>query len=90
MEDQSMSNNGRLNNNIDLHEDLEKIKAALSRTAYDVKDRAGEIWQQSIKDMKEKSTNIEENTVRYVKEHPVKALAISVVAGMIISKLLRK
>ncbi len=44
----------------------------------------------SIAGAKTKSVDLEQHVVTYVKDHPVKAVAFSVLAGVILAKLLRK
>jgi ElaB/YqjD/DUF883 family membrane-anchored ribosome-binding protein len=78
------------NNHIDLREDVDRIRAALSQTAHDIKGKTEETLRKSYQDAKNKSADLEETVTNYVKEHPVKTIAFSVLAGMIFAKLLRK
>lgn len=64
---------------VDLHEDMEKLKEVLNQTADDLKAK-----------LKEKSDDLEENLFGFAKRHPVKTIAVSVVAGMVLAKLLQK
>ena len=81
----------------DLHEDFENIKQkmretrrAFAQTAYDVKDAAGDLWTQSLKDAKSRSTDFQENAITYVKANPVKSMGFALLAGFILGKLLQK
>jgi ElaB/YqjD/DUF883 family membrane-anchored ribosome-binding protein len=85
------------NNTRDIQEDFQRVKdkaretrQALSQTAFDVKDKANELLAQSLKDVKTKSTDIQENIVTYVTANPVKAIGLALLAGVIASQLLRK
>ncbi len=64
---------------VDLHKDIENLKAAFAQTAEDLKAK-----------FKEKSDDLEENMFGFVKKHPAKTIAISVVAGMLLAKILQK
>jgi len=80
----------------DLYDDLKRIKEkagetrdAITQTAYDAKERAQDFFEQSLADVKNKSADIQENVITYVQLNPVKSIAYSVLAGFILSKLLR-
>lgn len=64
---------------VDLHEDMQLLKEVILQTADDLKAK-----------FREKSDDLEENIFGIVKRHPAKAIAISVVAGMVLAKLLQK
>ncbi len=64
---------------VDLHEDMKLLKEVILQTADDLKAK-----------FKEKSDDLEENMFGFVKRHPVKTIAVSVVAGMVLAKLLQK
>lgn len=74
---------------IDLQEDVEKVKQAFLKAAHDVRERAEEILYRSLQDVKTRSENLEECVVSYVKTNPVKTIAYSVLAGIIVSKLIK-
>lgn len=76
--------------NGDIVEDIEKVRDALAQVAHDVKNKAESLVNNSINDAKSKTANLEETARDYMKEHPVKVIAFSVIAGMLISKILRK
>ncbi len=92
------------NSKNDLYADLQKIKEkasetrdAISQAASDAKGRAHDILEQSLSDMKEKfagvkekSADFQENIVTYVQENPVKTIGFAVLAGVLLSQLLRK
>lgn len=84
-------------NSHDLNDDIRKVKEkvfetrdALSQTAHDARDRAGEFLNTSLHDMKHKSEEIQENVITYVKAHPVKSVGFAVLTGLIAAILLRK
>jgi ElaB/YqjD/DUF883 family membrane-anchored ribosome-binding protein len=64
---------------VDIREDIQLLKEVILQTAEDIKTK-----------FKEKSDDLEENMFGFVKQHPVKAIAVSVVAGMVLAKLLQK
>lgn len=70
---------GKDGGKIDLHADINKIKDAFSQTAVDIKDK-----------LKHNSEGLEDHILGYVREHPVKAVAFSMLAGMILAKILEK
>lgn len=81
----------------DIQEDFQRVKdkaretrQALSQTAYDVKDKANELLTQSLKDVKTKSTDLQENVVTYVTANPVKSIGIALLTGVVAALLLRK
>lgn len=83
--------------NYNLQSDFQRVKdraretrEAISQTAYDVKDKAHDLWVQSLKDAKEKTGDMQENVVTYMKEHPVKSVGFALIAGIVLSKLLKK
>lgn len=81
----------------DLQEDFDKVKDKLretrdilSETAQHVKSKTEDLIGQSLKDMKSKSTDIQEDVITYAKQHPVKTIGFAVLAGFLLSQLLRK
>ena len=75
---------------IDLSEDMDKVKEVLAQIAHDVKGKAESIVNQSINTAKDKTNNLEEDATNYIKDHPVRVVAFSVVAGMLLAKFLGK
>lgn len=69
--------------NIDLHDDIEKIKSAITQTTDDLKYTATELYSDSINQAKEKTTN-------YIAERPLTSLGVAVGVGVLIGLLLRK
>ncbi len=95
MNTKDMHNNRNTTN--DLYDDLKKIKEkagetrdAITQVAYDAKGKAQELFEQKLADVKEKSADFQENVISYVQENPVKAIGFSVLAGLILSQLLRR
>ena len=62
-------------------ESLVNAKDAITNAAYDMKDK--------FIDAKDKLVDVEKNVVSYTKSNPLKAMGLSVVAGMVIAQLLR-
>ncbi|CAM6002484.1 unnamed protein product [Sphagnum balticum] len=67
----------KINHKTDLNDDLDQIRLkaretreAISQAAHDVKQRANEAFQQSFKDAKEKSGEMQDSVVAYVKDNP--------------------
>ncbi|MBV9575151.1 MAG: hypothetical protein JO149_00835 [Gammaproteobacteria bacterium] len=77
-------------NDFDLSADLEKIKTALADATYDVRGRAGEIFNESIENVKQKSTDIQGEMETYVTEKPFKSLGIAVLSGFLLGFLFHK
>ncbi len=87
----------KINHKTDLNDDLDQIRLkaretreAISQAAHDVKQRANEAFQQSFKDAKEKSGEMQDSVVAYVKDNPVRAIGIAAIAGFILAKLIHK
>ena len=74
----------------DLSDDIAKIKAAISDTSADLKDKAGEMYHDSLNTVKEKSSEVKDTIATYTEENPVKSLGIALLAGVIIGFLIRK
>lgn len=73
------NDNDKSADDIDIREDIQLIKEMIIQTADDIKTK-----------IKAKSDDLEENMFGFAKKHPVKTIAVSVVAGMILAKLLQK
>jgi uncharacterized protein YjbJ (UPF0337 family)/ElaB/YqjD/DUF883 family membrane-anchored ribosome-binding protein len=71
-------------------EDAEGIKDAFIRNATHLKDSAEKMMNTSFKEIKDKSTDLQENVVTYVKENPVKSIGFAVIAGILAATLLKK
>jgi ElaB/YqjD/DUF883 family membrane-anchored ribosome-binding protein len=76
--------------NYDLHGDLAKLKAILADTTSDVRGRAGEVLFQSLENMRNKSTEIQDNVSTYVADKPIKSIGVALLAGIAIGFLVRK
>ncbi|MDR3492585.1 MAG: hypothetical protein P4M12_11210 [Gammaproteobacteria bacterium] len=94
MHTKDLNNRGHKN---EIYDDLKKVKEkaretrdAITKTAYDAKEKAQEFVEQSIYDVKERTADIQEDVIHYVQKNPVKAIGFSVLAGLILSQLLRK
>lgn len=78
------------NSEIDIYDDIEKIKAALMHTSVDLRGKAGEIINESLDSVKEKSELLQENLAQYTSERPIKSLGIALIAGVALGFLLRR
>jgi ElaB/YqjD/DUF883 family membrane-anchored ribosome-binding protein len=63
---------------------------ALTEAANHLRSRAEEVFQDSFEDLGDKSAELQENVVKYIKKHPVKSVGIATLAGLFISHLLKK
>lgn len=64
---------------IDLLDDVEKIKSAIFGTTQDVQDKAAELYSESLN-----------KTASYVTKKPIASLGIALGVGVLIGLLLRK
>jgi ElaB/YqjD/DUF883 family membrane-anchored ribosome-binding protein len=81
----------------ELREDLKRVKetaceacGAIYDTANHAKDTARKVVRNSLDDLQQHSTEIQENVVKYVKENPAKSVCYAILAGLFASHILRK
>lgn len=74
----------------DLYGDLEKIKAAIAEATRDVKGKTNQLVSQSLDNVREKSSDIQENIADYVAEKPFKSLGMAILTGIVIGYFLHK
>jgi ElaB/YqjD/DUF883 family membrane-anchored ribosome-binding protein len=81
----------------DLQEDFQRVKDkaretrdALAQTAYDVKDKATDVFTKTVRDAKAKTDDIQENVIVYVRANPVKAMGWALLTGAVTALLLRR
>lgn len=74
----------------DLSNDLENIKSALANASWDVRGKAGEVFSQSIGNIKEKSTDIKDEVETYVTKKPFRAIGFALATGLVLGYFLRK
>jgi uncharacterized protein YjbJ (UPF0337 family) len=81
----------------DLNSNFQNIKEkayaardSISDAAHQAQDKAGEILRGSVADLQDKSAELQENVVTYVKENPVKSIGFAMLAGILAAHLLRK
>lgn len=74
----------------DLLADLERIKSAITDTAYDIKGKTGEVINQSFVNMKEKSADLTEELGDYAKKKPIKTIGLAMLTGVVIGFLIRR
>lgn len=70
--------------------DLEKLKALLATTAYDVGGEARNAISESFENVKDKSTDLQESISDYVSEKPFKALGIAMLSGLLLGLTMRR
>ncbi|MCD6039911.1 MAG: hypothetical protein K0S27_1311 [Gammaproteobacteria bacterium] len=76
--------NRKYAHDVDLSSDIARIREAFSDTAKDVKDKASEVFSQSIENMKDKSANFKENMGTYVSAKPFQSLLLAMLSGIVI------
>jgi ElaB/YqjD/DUF883 family membrane-anchored ribosome-binding protein len=79
----------RHKNNI-LYDDVEKIKAAIANATFDVKDKMGEMFSDSLNNVKDQSFLLRDNLSTYTAKKPFKSLSIAVLTGMLIGFFMHK
>jgi len=77
--------------------DLEKIINKLCETRDSIQDAVGDAKDsaenalfESVEELKEKGSEMQEGTIDYIKENPLKSIVVALLAGMIISRFIRK
>ena len=85
-----MTIKNRHTNDYDLYDDVIKIRAALMDTASDVKGKAGEMINESVENVREKTDLVKNTVADYTAERPFKSLGIALVVGIGIGFLIKK
>jgi ElaB/YqjD/DUF883 family membrane-anchored ribosome-binding protein len=88
MQKSTHSRNGKSEYN--LYADYKNVKQALTDATEDVKGRMGEIFNQSVDEVKDRSQDLKERLAEYVAEKPFKSLGWAVFAGFLLSRFLRR
>lgn len=78
------------NSDIDLTDDIMKIKAALRNATRDVRGKATQMLNDSYVDIKDRSHEVRDQLGDYIAEKPLKSVGIAVLTGIFIGFLLRK
>lgn len=73
---------------IDLKDDLQKIKEVLAATVRDVKGKTAETFNQSIENVKERTTDLHDNTRDYIAEKPFVSIGVALLSGVVLGYLL--
>ena len=73
-----------------LNADLEKIKSAIADTALDLRDRTGEMFSDSLDNLKERSSKVHHDVASYTAKRPIKSLGVALLIGLAVGFLLRK
>jgi ElaB/YqjD/DUF883 family membrane-anchored ribosome-binding protein len=76
--------------NLDLSNDIAKIKAALTDTAKDVHWKASDLLSSSAENIKDKSTEIQDGVSDYVAQRPFKTLALAMFTGLFLGMIMRR
>ena len=74
----------------DLSDDVEKIKAALKETTNDLKGRAGEMFTDSVENVKDRTIETKDALADYTAKQPFRSLGIALAIGVVIGYLLKK
>lgn len=75
---------------IDLQGDIETLRHAFAETAKDVGGKTVEIISDSVQNVRDKSSDIQESIQKYVAEKPFKSLGIAVLSGMLLGWITRR
>lgn len=75
---------------VNLLNDVEKIKAAILDTSNDLSFKAGEMLNDSIEDIKDRTSAAKESVENYTSEKPLKSLGFAFLAGLVIGYLAKK
>lgn len=70
----------------DFAADLNKIKSAFSDASQDLRDRAGDIFLDSLHEAKQKSKHV----TNYLADRPLKSIGLAMFAGLIIGYFIHK
>jgi len=73
-----------------LYHDVEKIKKSLAAAAYDVKDKAGDVFSEAIDAAAEKGEELQKKVSTYTAKKPLQSLGFALLAGAIIGYWFRK
>ncbi len=73
-----------------LKDDAENIKDTILNNAHHIKETAEKFMHESVKEIKDRSSELQENVVTYVKENPVKSVGFALLAGIVAAVLLKK
>lgn len=74
----------------DLYKDVVKIKDALNDVTHNLRGKAGEMFSDSVDDIREKSTNAKDAVGNYTSERPFKSLGVALLAGIVLGYFLHK
>lgn len=74
----------------DLHDDIARIKAIMSNTAFEVKDSASDMLSDSLYLAKEKSSILNDNISNYICKKPMKSLTIGFLSGLCMGFLIKR
>lgn len=74
----------------DFHDDVEKIKAALQQASDDFKDKASELWTDSVEGVKEHTADAKKSIENYTSEKPLQTIGIALLVGVALGYFLHK
>ncbi len=75
---------------IDLHDDLEKIKAALREATLDVRGKAADMLSHSFDNVLDRTGAVKESAASFIEKKPFKSLGVAMLAGLIVGYLIHK
>jgi ElaB/YqjD/DUF883 family membrane-anchored ribosome-binding protein len=73
-----------------LYNNLEEIREALADVSNDVKNKANSILSDSVDNVREASSTVEDEVTTYVAGRPLKSVGIAIAAGIVIGYFLRR
>ena len=76
--------------NNDLYDDVEKLKATLFDTAFDAREKAGDLFHNSVEEIKDQTNGLKDKIINYTSEKPLQSLTLAFLAGVTLGNLLRK
>ncbi len=74
----------------DLYADLVRIRDAFTDTARNVKGRTGLAFTQQFENVKDKTTELQDNMANYAREKPFKTLGLALLSGVFLGFWLRR
>ena len=77
-------------NSHDLYHNIEAIKKALQGATWDAKEKAAEVFSDSVETIKERASNVKDSVGDYTAEKPFKSLGIALLVGAAIGFLFRR
>ncbi len=80
----------RKHNGHGLNSDFEKIRSAFADTAYDLRDKTGNLLSDSLDNIKQRSSRVQRDVSTYTAKRPMKSLGIALLVGLALGFFIRK